>query len=134
MESIIGRCLCGEVKFECSNTFKQFYFCHCTQCQKMTGSAHVSNLFTSPDNIKWISGEESIKRYDVPGRVISSAFCSHCGSPTPYVSLSGNSLIVPAGILNASPNIGPQCNIFWEERASWYDQGVKSKHCDGFPD
>lgn len=134
MEKITGSCLCGDVKFECSNTFNQFYFCHCTQCQNMTGSAHVSNLFTSPDNIQWISGEEFIKRYNVPGRVISNAFCNKCGSPTPYVSLSGKSLIVPAGTLNGPPNIGPQCNIFWEERASWYDEGVKSKQCDGFPD
>jgi hypothetical protein len=134
MELVSGSCLCGEVTFECANTFKQFHLCHCTQCQKIAGSAHASNLFTEPDNIAWISGAETIKRYDVPERTITSAFCSTCGSPVPYLSKSGKALVVPAGSLNAAPNISPQDNIFWEERASWYKDGIESKKCEGFPE
>jgi hypothetical protein len=134
MNAVTGSCLCGEVKFECDDAFDFFHLCHCTQCQKTTGSAHVSNLFTDNDNISWISGEENILRYDVPGRTLTSAFCGKCGSPVPYLSKSGKSLVVPAGSLDKAPSIVPQDNIFWSERASWYEEGVKSKKYDGFPE
>jgi hypothetical protein len=133
METVSGSCLCGDVQFKCENRFKQFHLCHCIQCQKATGSAHVSNLFTDSENIEWVSGKEKIKRYDVPGRSISSAFCTSCGSPVPYESGSGKSLIVPAGVLDSAPNITPQDNIFWSERSSWYEEGVGSRKFEKFP-
>lgn len=130
---IHGSCLCGEVTFECSNQFVQFHLCHCTQCQKATGSAHVSNLFTAISDITWLTGMHLLKRYDVPNRAITSAFCSNCGSPLPYISGTGKSLVVPAGSLNGVPNITPSDNIFWEERASWYEAGIQSKKYPSFP-
>lgn len=134
MDLVFGSCLCGTVKFSCKNIFSQFHFCHCKQCQKTTGSAHVANLFTVPTNIEWLAGQASVKRYDVPGRLISTAFCTHCGSPVPYLTTTGDELIVPAGILDSQPNIAPQDNIFWGEHAPWYEVGLKSKKYDKFPD
>lgn len=133
MIELHGSCLCGEVKFTCRDEFSQFHFCHCSECQKITGSAHVANLFTKPGNINWISGQENVQRFDVPGQMFSNAFCRACGSRVPYVSKSGKGLIVPAGVLDSAPSIAPQDNIFWPERASWYDVGVQSKKFDGFP-
>lgn len=134
MSMVSGSCLCGSVQFECESTFQAFHLCHCEQCQKTTGSAHASNLFTDPANIKWTSGQENIRRYDVPGRSISSAFCMNCGSPVPYLSGSGKALVVPAGSLNGSVDAVPQDNIFWKEKASWYTAGIEAKKCDGFPE
>ncbi len=128
MERIGGSCLCGQVTFECDNSFFEFHLCHCSQCQKATGTAHASNLFTAKDNIRWLSGQEMVKRYDVPGRCISKAFCTECGAYVPYLSLTGRALVVPAGSLDGTPAMVPQDNIFWAERAPWYDAGLKAKH------
>jgi hypothetical protein len=49
------------------------------------------------------------------------------------LSKSGPSLIVPAGSLNENPDIAPQDNIFWSERAGWYDEGKSAIHYDTFP-
>ena len=132
MENIKGSCLCGTVKFEIVNDFQQFQLCHCLQCQKTTGSAHASNLFTSAANITWLSGKDSIIRYDVEGRRISNCFCNTCGSRVPFTSLSGEILAVPAGTLDGVPSIAAQANIFWPERAQWYDDAIKAKHYDEF--
>ena len=134
MKVVSGSCLCGEVTFECENDFQQFHFCHCVQCQKATGSAHASNLFTHKDNIVWLSGLGHIKRFDVPGRSISKAFCTECGSGLPYLSGTGNALVVPAGCLNNEPNMPVQDNIFWSDRAKWYEKALEAKHFDEFPD
>lgn len=131
-EKISGSCLCGVVTFEIKNEFAHFQLCHCTQCQKMSGSAHASNLFTKPDYITWLSGEDGVHRYDVKGRKFSNAFCRECGSRVPFVSLSGRMLAVPAGSLDGEPNKSPQANIFWPERAAWYDEALQTPHFDRY--
>lgn len=133
MSKISGSCLCEKVSFECNNSFEQFYLCHCIQCQKITGSAHASNLFTQPTNISWLQGQELVKRFNVPGRTISNAFCTECGSGVPYLSSSGKALIIPAGCLDGLPNIEPQNNIFYAEKAQWYDKAICAKPFDKFP-
>lgn len=134
MNKISGSCLCGDVKFTCVDDFASFHLCHCVQCQKTTGAAHVANLFTKPDNLKWLQGEDKVKRFDAPGRTISVAFCETCGSPVPYLSTSDKAVIVPAGSLDGTPNIAPTDHIFWHERASWYEAGITAKKFDGFPE
>ena len=124
MQKLSGGCLCGAITFEIENKFDQFQLCHCTQCQKTTGTAHASNLFTKPEHINWLSGADLIVRYDVPGRRISNVFCPQCGSRLPWLSLSGEILAVPAGCLDGKPNIAAEGNIFWPERAQWYDEAL----------
>jgi hypothetical protein len=127
-DMISGSCLCGEVAFEVNNRFKLFHLCHCRQCQKISGSAHVSNLFIKKEAITWLSGVGSIQRYDVPGRQIASVFCSKCDSPVPYVSGSGRALIVPAGSLNGEPNIAPQNHIYMQDSREWH-QSIAAVDC-----
>lgn len=93
----------------------------------------MANLFGKPDILKWKTGEANVKRFDLPGRALSRAFCQDCGCGVPFYSRNEKFLIVPAGTLDDEPNIEPQDNIFWHERASWYDAGVTAEHFDGFP-
>lgn len=116
-----GGCLCGRVRFQISTAFQDFHLCHCQQCQQTTGTAHAANLMTGPDALQWLQGEEAVSRYDVPQRSISNAFCQSCGAALPFVSASGATTIVPAGSLDQSPPIAPRRHIFWNERASWFD-------------
>lgn len=134
MPKISGSCLCGKVSFESENDFNQFHLCHCIQCQKTTGSAHASNLFTSPNNINWLSGFDLVKRFDVPGRSISKAFCTECGCGVPYLSGTGNALVIPAGCLDSPPNIAPQDNIFCSEKVDWYEKAINATSYEKFPE
>ena len=135
MKKITGGCLCGAVRFEVEDNFQQLNLCHCDQCQRATGSAHASNLFTHPENIRWTMGKDFVKRFDVPGRVISNAFCSKCGSGLPYVSKTGKSLIVQAGTLNEAFTSNPMVrHIFWSERAAWYDAAAAAERHEMFPE
>ena len=132
MTTLTGGCLCGAVSFDVEDDFRLFQLCHCTQCQKTTGTAHASNLFTDPKNIRWRSGEDAIARYDVEGRSITNAFCRHCGSRMPFLSKSGHVLAVPAGSLDGTPSKKPEANIFWPERAGWYDEALAAAHYASF--
>lgn len=127
---IKGSCLCTKVTFECKDDFQNFQLCFCKQCQKTSGSAHAANLFTDISNIKWLTGQDLVKRFDVPGRAISKAFCSECGCSLPYISGTGKALVVPAGCLDRSPSTKVQRQIFYSERAGWYQEGIKTEQIE----
>ena len=129
-----GECLCGTVKYEVGDNFSAFYQCHCKQCQQLTGTAFASNLFTTPDNIMWISGKNNVTNYVHPDRDFSKSFCRTCGSAVPFINKSGSSLIIPAGSLMDVPNILPQANIFTSEEACWLKKGWEAERFSGFPE
>ncbi|WP_422879843.1 GFA family protein [Nodosilinea nodulosa] len=107
--------------------------CHCEQCRKRTGSAFASNILAKPADIAWLSGQDNIKRYDHPGdKSFTNSFCTECGSRLPYLSKSGN-LVIPAGSLDCDPTVRPDNNIFWEDRSSWYEDGITAPKCDRYP-
>lgn len=131
---ITGSCVCGLVSFEISGPFDNFYFCHCSRCQKNSGSAHAANIFGKSDCITWLTGKEHVKNFELPeAKYFNKSFCSVCGSPVPHRAKSGDFFIIPAGTLNSDPGLRPQHNIFWGDRAVWYDAGCTSKKVNGYP-
>ena len=129
-----GSCLCGKVSSEITGPFLRFYQCYCDRCQKKTGSAFASLMFTTPDKITWLSGKDEITRYDLPeAERFSNCFCNTCGSQVPYISRDGAFLIVPAGYTSGDPNIRPSANIFWQERPCWFDEGKTADTFEKYP-
>jgi len=132
--NVKGSCLCGKVTCSITGPFDRFYLCHCDRCQKKTGSAFASLIFTAPNTIEWHTGTELIKRFDLPNAErFSSSFCTECGSQVPYLSRKGGFLSIPAGFLSDAPQIKPQANIFWDERACWFDEGQAAKTHSRYP-
>jgi len=119
MNSYNGSCLCGEITFEIAGDFLSFYLCHCTYCQKDTGSAHAANLFTTPDKLQWLSGESLVKTYNLPSTRHAKSFCVNCGSAVPTAENEGKLLAVPAGSLDSKISIKPTAHIFMASKASW---------------
>jgi len=128
-----GRCLCGEITYVIEERFDRFYFCHCSQCQKVTGSAFASNILTAVDNIEWLSGANSIKKYEDPNRAFSKAFCKNCGAGVPHINKSRTSLVIPAGSLIDQPVGLPFANLFVSESPVWLEPGLSAKRFKGFP-
>ena len=130
-----GSCLCRKVAFEIDAAARKFYFCHCEQCRKLTGSAHASNLLTEPAEVNWLHGGAYVRRYDAAeGRQFTHVFCSECGSALPFLNISATALIIPAGSLDSPVDIQVTDNIFWDEAPEWYRRGIGAPRCSGFPE
>ncbi len=120
-ETISGSCLCGEVSYEFSNEVKVFQYCHCSRCQKFTGSAHASNIIIDPKNFRWLKGENLAGRFELPeAKHFATSFCKKCGSSLPWLTKSGRAMIVPAGTLDQDPGARPMHNIYYPDKACWY--------------
>jgi len=125
-----GSCLCGTVRFEIEGDFESFYLCHCEYCRKDTGSAHAANLFSTKDQIKWVSGQENIRTFQLPKTKHMKSFCSICGSALPSLQMEWNLLVVPAGSLDSDVGMRPTAHIFCSSRASW---DARLEDVPGFP-
>lgn len=134
-DEVNGSCLCGKVTFKVTGPFNAFRLCYCSRCRRSTGSVHASNIFATPEQIQWLSGEENIKRFKLPeADRFTRCFCSECGSPVPVVSPDGARLLIPAGTLESDPEIRPDAAIFWPDRAGWYDDSLNARRYDRYPE
>jgi len=129
-----GSCLCGEVSYQFDEDIKVFQYCHCSRCRKFTGSAHAANIIIDPKNFRWLSGEESVGRFVLSeARHFATSFCKKCGSSLPWLTQSGKAFVIPAGTLNDTPSIKPMHNIYYADRAEWYEDVCKLIKYDELP-
>lgn len=133
-KSLKGSCLCGAVSYSISQQPSQFYFCHCQQCQKVSGSSFAANMLSAVDSISWVSGEALLTHFDHPSRAFSKTFCSLCGSGVPHVNKSKTTLVIPAGSLDEMPVIEPKSNLFIGESPKWLSVGLLAKKFEGYAD
>jgi hypothetical protein len=120
-QPIVGSCVCGAVRYEVEPPFLAFQYCHCSRCRKASGGGHAANLFVPTAQLRWTSGEEQVRRFELPtAKYWSHCFCDTCGSAVPWLSRTGRAYIVPAGTLDVDPGVKPTRNIFWDSHPAWY--------------
>lgn len=129
-----GSCLCGTVRYRLASTAKQFYYCECSQCRKITGSIAATNLLMAPAPIEWLSGEAQVRVFrTAQERNFTKCFCTNCGGGLPYINTPGDTLVVPAGSLDTPPPLRVQRRIFAAERPGWAVFAVELPADPGFP-
>jgi hypothetical protein len=129
-----GSCLCGNVRFEIDGEFSKFILCHCSRCQKNTGSAHASNLFCKEGRLEWIKGGEFVKLFKLTATRHAKCFCLNCGSALPFSGSDGTYLVVPAGSLDVEIDIKPEAHIFCSSKATWDKDLENVAHYSEYPE
>ena len=76
---ITGHCLCGGVRFEIVEAPRTVGYCHCTRCQRRTGTAASAQARVGPGAVRVLAGEELLREYGPPDGFLK-IFCSECGS------------------------------------------------------
>jgi hypothetical protein len=76
---LTGACLCGGVRFEVTEPLGAAGYCHCTRCQRRTGTAASAQARLAPGSLRFLAGEELVRAYEPPGG-FAKLFCSVCGS------------------------------------------------------
>ena len=129
-----GSCFCGTVTYEVTPPLPLMQYCHCSRCQKITGSAHASNIYILPEQFKWLTGEDNITRHEHPeAKYFATSFCKTCGSNLPWKIKTGTHIVVPAGTLDDDPEIRPKQSIHWASHACWYVEPHELKKYDELP-
>ncbi len=82
MTTNTGGCLCGGVRFATASAPVRITYCHCTFCQRATGSAYlVEPIF---ERTAFAVTEGQPKTYDHrsggSGKIVTIHFCDKCGT------------------------------------------------------
>jgi hypothetical protein len=78
--STTGSCLCGGVRFELSEPATAAYYCHCTRCQKRTGTSSSAQARIDGGTFRLVAGEVLVKGWRHPDGGFEKFFCSECGA------------------------------------------------------
>jgi len=81
-ESHEGGCLCGSIRYQVATKPLRVTICHCTFCQRMTGSAFLVEPIFRRDDVT-LTGEAPKTydhRSDGSGMRVTVNFCGRCGT------------------------------------------------------
>lgn len=121
MPKISGGCLCGAVRYECSSEPLRTAICHCTHCQKISGSAFSVNIVVPAPSVTW-QGQSPTSYADKgeSGKPLSRKFCRNCGSSlaTEAEALPG-AMIIKAGTLDDKSWLKPDMHLWTGSAQPW---------------
>ena len=115
-----GGCLCGGVRFEVTEPLVSASYCHCTRCQRRTGTAASAQARIAPGSLRVTSGDELIRAYDPGGGGFLKLFCSQCGGALWSQSPDDPEVkSVRLGAFDSDPGIRPAYRQFVAYAAAW---------------
>ena len=130
MPKISGGCLCGAVRYECNAEPLGTAICHCTHCQKVSGSAFSVNVVVPAPSLTW-QGQSLASYADKgeSGKPLSRKFCRNCGSSlaTETEALPG-AIIIKAGTLDDKSWLKPNFISGPTPRSHGYELSQVRRH------
>jgi hypothetical protein len=120
-----GGCACGAIRYRLTNTPMIIHACHCRDCQRLTGSAFVLNLWIEREFIE-ATGPEPLAFAQPPGPSGSAHdvfHCAACGTAlwSKYHDVPGDTLLVRGGTLDDVGAITPDVHIFTRSKVPWLE-------------
>ena len=114
---ITGGCLCGQVRYEIDAPFELASYCHCTRCQRRTGTAASANAHTTESVFRVVAGAELVREYQ-PADGAAKCFCSVCGGALWSRNATG-AIGVRLGTVDGDPGIRPSLRQFVDYGCVW---------------
>jgi hypothetical protein len=116
---ITGGCGCGAVRFEVTAPPTSAVYCHCTRCQRRTGTAAALTARVAPDSVRVVAGEDHLRGWN-PGDGLEKVFCDACGSAVlTREPETGAIRAVRFGAFDADPGVRPTARQFVAYAAPW---------------
>jgi hypothetical protein len=107
------------VRFEVTEPLVSSGYCHCTRCQRRTGTAASPGARIAPGSLRVLAGEEHIRAYE-PDEGFAKVFCSACGSSLWSRSQEDPDVIsIRLGAFDDDPGIRPTYRQFVAYAAPW---------------
>jgi hypothetical protein len=118
--SLSGGCLCGGVRFELTERPQTAGYCHCTRCQKRTGSGSSAQARIDGGTFRLITGHELVKAWRHPDGGFEKCFCRECGahlfSRNPE---NPSEMSIRMSAFDGDPGVRPTWRAYVAYAASW---------------
>ena len=115
-----GGCSCGGIRYRLTSEPLFTHCCHCSSCQRQTGSAFVVNALIEADRVELLAGVPI--PVDVPrddGSVQRIFRCPTCQVAVYSLYTRPNVLFVRAGTLDDPGLVSPDVHIYTRSKRDW---------------
>lgn len=119
---LAGRCTCGEIKYRLEARPLFVHCCHCTWCQRETGSAFAINALIEADHVRRTSGTPlPIRTPSASGRGQTIWRCPTCHVAvwSTYPDAGPAILFLRVGTLDKPGLLPPDIHIYTATRLPW---------------
>ena len=122
-----GGCQCGRVRYRIAGASEGLVICHCSECQRQTGSAFGMSLIVRKDDFSLLQGELKITtRTADSGRRLNGHFCPDCGVRIYHaVAAVPDKIRVRPGTLDDRSWLRPDKQIWVRSRVPWIADELK---------
>jgi hypothetical protein len=134
-DTLSGSCLCGAIRYTVSMPITELRACHCTNCQKASGTGASVNAPLPASAFKLAQG--TLKRYASKadsGRTLYRFFCGDCGSPIySQRETAPENIVLRAGTLDTSGAMQVTAHIWTKSARPWSHIDPAAKQFPGQP-
>ena len=116
--SVPGGCLCGAVRFELTAPPLVAGYCHCTRCQRRTGTAVSAGAAVEPASFRFLSGEDQVRGWQPPDGM-EKCFCGICGAHLFSRAPDRSRISIRMSAFDSDPGVRPGYRQFVAYAASW---------------
>lgn len=128
-----GGCLCGAVRYRCTEAPLMTGSCHCRDCQRATGAAFATLLVFRKGTVT-VEGDALITRTHKgdSGKNVYRSHCRECGSPVlAEYDVTPDFTTVMAGTLDDPGLVRPEWAIYTASKQPWVELPAGMKVFEG---
>jgi hypothetical protein len=120
MPQIAGGCLCGKVRYSANVDPSFVGVCHCSDCQKFTGSAFAVVIGVPETSLSVQGRLASFSKTGDSGKSIERRFCPECGSSVADVAAALPGIVMlSSGTLDDASWVKPASQIYCDSAQPW---------------
>ena len=130
-----GGCLCGAIRYRLTEDALGLHVCHCTNCQRITGSGFLMSMPVHRRALDVASGAPQLFAYtSADGLAKREHRCAACGSCLWSETRVPDVLAVQAGTLDDTSWLRPAAHIWTRSAQPWVEIPSDALLYDGQPD
>ena len=134
MVHIEGGCLCGRVRYSADAEPAFVGVCHCTDCQKFSGSAFATVVAVPAPALKVTGTLKTFTKDGGSGQPMHRRFCPECGSGVvDEADALPDIVMINVGTLDDRSWVKPLSAIYCDSAQPWVQLGGQMKRFANTP-
>jgi hypothetical protein len=130
-----GGCVCGAARYKLSAPPLIVHACHCRDCQRLTGTAFVTNIWIEKRFVE--SNDAPLQSIIVTagsGRPHEIFRCAKCGTAlwSKYHAAPADTVLLRAGTLDEPGLVTPDVHIFTRSKMPWLPLPAEARSFEAF--